>query len=56
MSGVIVDTCIWSLVLRGKTSRDRQATDELTSLIKENRAKIIGLIRQEIYIWLQRSS
>jgi predicted nucleic acid-binding protein len=48
MSGVIVDTCIWSLVLRGKTSRDRKATDELTSLIKENRAKIIASIRQEI--------
>ena len=48
MSGVIVDTCIWSLALRGKTSRDREVTNELTSLIKENRAKIIGLIRQEI--------
>jgi predicted nucleic acid-binding protein len=48
MSGVIVDTCIWSLALRGKTPRDREVTNELTSLIKENRAKIIGLIRQEI--------
>ena len=48
MSGVIVDTCIWSLALRRKTSSDREVTDELTSLIKENRAKIIGLIRQEI--------
>jgi len=48
MSGVIVDTCIWSLALRGKTPRDREVTDELTSLIKENRAKIIGSIRQEI--------
>jgi predicted nucleic acid-binding protein len=48
MSGIIVDTCIWSLALRGKSSRDRKVTDELTALIKENRAKIIGLIRQEI--------
>ena len=48
MNGVIVDTCIWSLALRGKTPIDREVTDELTSLIKENRAKIIGLIRQEI--------
>ena len=48
MSGVIVDTCIWSLALRGKTPRDREVTNELTSLIEENRAKIIGLIRQEI--------
>ena len=48
MSGVIVDTCIWSLALRSKTSRNQKVTEELTSLIKENRAKIIGLIRQEI--------
>jgi predicted nucleic acid-binding protein len=48
MSGVIVDTCIWSLALRGKTARNQKVTDELTSLIKENRTKIIGLIRQEI--------
>ena len=48
MSGVIVDTCIWSLALRSKTSKNQKVTEELTSLIKENRAKIIGLIRQEI--------
>lgn len=48
MSGVIVDTCIWSLALRRKTSKNQKVTDELTSLVKENRAKIIGLIRQEI--------
>ena len=48
MSGVIVDTCIWSLAFRGKTPRDLKVTDELTSLIEENRARIIGLIRQEI--------
>ena len=48
MSGVIVDTCIWSLAFRSKTSRNQKVTEELTSLIKENRAKMIGLIRQEI--------
>jgi predicted nucleic acid-binding protein len=48
MRGVIVDTCIWSLALRGKTPRNQKVVEELTSLIKENRAKIIGLIRQEI--------
>ncbi len=48
MSGVIVDTCIWSFALRGKTPRNQKVTNELISLIKENRAKIIGLIRQEI--------
>jgi predicted nucleic acid-binding protein len=48
MSGVIVDTCIWSLALRGKIPRNQTVVAELTSLIQENRAKIIGLIRQEI--------
>ena len=46
MSGVIVDTCIWSLALRGETPRDSGVTNELTALIEQNRAKIIGLIRQ----------
>ena len=48
MSDVLVDTCIWSLALRGKTPRNREVTEELASLIKNNRAKIIGSIRQEI--------
>lgn len=48
MSGVIIDTCIWSLALRGKTPRNEQVAQELTLLINENRAKIIGSIRQEV--------
>ncbi len=48
MTGVLVDTCIWSLALRGKTPRDQKVAEKLTVLIKENRAKIIGVIRQEI--------
>lgn len=48
MSDVIVDTCIWSLALRGKTPKNLKVAEELTQLIKENRAKIIGLIRQEV--------
>ena len=48
MSGVIVDTCIWSLALRGKTPRNIQVAEVLATLIEENRAKIIGSIRQEI--------
>lgn len=47
MSGVIVDTCIWSLALRGKSARNNRVAQELTLLIQENRAKMIGLIRQE---------
>lgn len=48
MSGVIVDTCIWSLALRGKTPRNKKVTEELTILINENLAKIIGSIWQEV--------
>ncbi len=48
MSGVIIDTCIWSLALRGANSRDEKVAEELTMLIDENRAKILGLIRQEL--------
>ncbi len=48
MSGVIVDTCMWSLAFRSKTSREKNVANELTKLIDENRAKIIGPIRQEV--------
>lgn len=48
MSGVIVDTCMWSLALRGKIPRNKKVAAELTALIDDNRAKIIGLIRQEV--------
>lgn len=48
MSDVMVDTCIWSLALRGKTPKNQKVAEELTKLIKENRAKIIGSIRQEV--------
>ena len=44
MSGVIVDTCMWSLALRGKTPKNKKVAEELTILINENRAKIIGPI------------
>ena len=48
MSDVLVDTCMWSLALRGKTPKNQKVAEELTKLIKENRAKIIGSIRQEV--------
>jgi len=48
MRGVLVDTCMWSLALRGKTPKEKIVGDELTNLIDENRAKIIGPIRQEV--------
>jgi predicted nucleic acid-binding protein len=48
MSGVLVDTCMWSLAFRGKTAREKSVAEELARLIDENRAKIIGPIRQEV--------
>jgi len=48
MSDVLVDTCIWSLALRGKSPRDIAVTKELTRLIHAEKAKIIGPIRQEV--------
>ncbi len=48
MRDVLVDTCIWSLALRGKSPRDIAVTKELTRLIHAEKAKIIGPIRQEV--------
>ena len=48
MNAVLVDTCIWSLALRGKYPRDILVSEELTKLIYAEKAKIIGPIRQEV--------
>ena len=48
MSGVIIDTCMWSLAFRGKKPREARVAREIGNLIDESRAKIIGLIRQEV--------
>ncbi|PCH53107.1 MAG: PIN domain nuclease [Cellvibrionales bacterium] len=48
MSGIIIDTCMWSLAFRGKAPKEKAVAKELTKLIDENRAKIIGPIRQEV--------
>jgi predicted nucleic acid-binding protein len=47
---VLVDTTIWSLALRRKrpTSSEQLLVDELTELIRELRATLIGPIRQEV--------
>ncbi len=44
---VLIDTCIWSLALR-RTDVESQHIHHLRELISENRAYIIGPIRQEI--------
>ena len=45
---VLVDTLIWSYALRSKNNDYQTEIDALTSLIRDQRALIIGPIRQEI--------
>ncbi len=49
---VLVDTSVWSLALRRKqrdlNGRERRLVEELSGLIEDGRARIIGLIRQEL--------
>jgi predicted nucleic acid-binding protein len=57
---VLVDTSTWSLALRRKAQHlnpvERAAVSELTNLIKEGRARIIGLVRQELLSGIKTSS
>lgn len=48
MSGVLVDTSVWSMALRGSTPREASVAEQLTRLIDDNQVKIIGAIRQEL--------
>lgn len=49
---VLVDTSIWSLALRRSSrhlnSAEKKQVSELAELINEGRAKIIGIVRQEL--------
>ncbi len=45
---VLVDTSVWSLALRRTRPRADAVTSELAELIREGRAVIMGLIRQEL--------
>lgn len=49
MKQVLVDTCIWSLALRGKQPRDTEIATQLVELITDGQALIIGPIRQELF-------
>jgi hypothetical protein len=55
-----VDTPVWSLALRRKaqdlSAAEKAAVAELTELIQEGRAKIIGLVRQELLSGIKTSS
>ena len=44
---VLIDTAVWSLVLR-RQSPNQQFANEVRQLVAENRAAIIGPIRQEL--------
>ncbi len=49
---VLIDTSVWSLALRGKneslSTNERFLVAELSELIREGRARMIGLVRQEL--------
>ena len=45
---VLVDTCVWSRLLRKSVHDDDAVALALKELIKEYRVKMIGLIRQEL--------
>ena len=57
---VLVDTSIWSLALRRKAQdlsvAESSAVSELNNLIQEGRAKIIGLVRQELLSGIKTTS
>lgn len=44
---VLIDTSIWSLALRRRSSRNAESA-ELAALVKEGRARLMGPIRQEV--------
>ena len=57
---VLVDTSVWSLALRRKAAdlntEGVAIAAELTHLIREGRARIIGLVRQELLSGIRSSS
>ncbi len=48
MSGILVDTCIWSLALRSSAPKEAAVAEQLSQLINDNQVRIIGPIRQEL--------
>ena len=45
---VLVDTSVWSLALRRRTSRASRHANTLRQLIEDGRVRLIGPIRQEL--------
>jgi len=48
MSGILIDTCIWSHALRSISAEKSLTSEKLIRIIDNNQAKIIGAIRQEL--------
>jgi predicted nucleic acid-binding protein len=57
---VLVDTSVWSLALRRKaqdlSGAERSTVDELAELVREGRARMMGLIRQELLSGIKTSA
>jgi predicted nucleic acid-binding protein len=45
---VLVDTPIWSLAFRRREAQSHASAQELAELIREGRAQLLGVIRQEL--------
>ncbi len=45
---ILIDTCIWSEALRKKQSKQPEIVERLSQIINNNKAAIIGPIRQEL--------
>ena len=52
---VLVDTAVWSLALRRRTTHDAPSVHELRSLVDQGRVAMIGPIRQELLSGIQAS-
>jgi predicted nucleic acid-binding protein len=53
---VLVDTSVWSLALRRQRSSASAEVKELTELIREGRAAMIGPVRQELLSGVREES
>jgi predicted nucleic acid-binding protein len=56
---VLVDTSVWSLALRRKTeslnATEKFIVAELSELVREGRARLVGLVRQELLSGIKRT-
>ncbi len=48
MNQILIDTCVWSLALRGKNTRNKEIAAELSQIIDQGLVVIIGPVRQEL--------